>query len=407
MPEATMICIDDSDWMRNGDFLPTRLQAQEDAVNVICRAKQQESPENTFGVSTFTRGKVLVTLTTTLGNIITRLHQVEPTGAIDFVVGVRIAHLALRHRKVKNAKMRIVAFVGSPVKQDDAELKKLAMRLKKENVSIDIVNFGEIEENSGKLESFIKYVNGGKAEATCHLVTIPASANQLSDALMTSPIIGASGNYSGGGSSGGGGAHGDFDFGVDPSADPELAMALRVSMEEERSRRQAEQRTTGEGSAEATTASTAPTETTAAAPTGGNEQLAQRVGGDAGAEFGMTEDEELMLALQMSMENQSGGGGEGTTGTTSTSESADAAWARELLVEEAVAMADGDEPMDDDDADIAEALNDPDVLRSVLSSLPGVDMESDTVQQVLSETAAQREASKKDGEEDDDSDDDL
>ena len=70
-------------------------------------------------------------------------------------------------------------------------------------------------------------------------------------------------------------------------------------------------------------------------------------------------------------------------------------------------MADGDEPMDDDDADIAEALNDPDVLRSVLSSLPGVDMESDTVQQVLSETAAQREASKKDGEEDDDSDDDL
>lgn len=59
--------------------------------------------------------------------------------------------------------------------------------------------------------------------ASCHLVTIPASANQLSDALMTSPIIGASGNYSGGGSSGGG-AHGDFDFGVDPSQDPELAM---------------------------------------------------------------------------------------------------------------------------------------------------------------------------------------
>ena len=63
---------------------------------------------------------------------------------------------------------------------------------------------------------------------SCHLVTIPASANQLSDALMTSPIIGASGNYSGGGSSGGGGAHGDFDFGVDPSADPELAMVSHV-----------------------------------------------------------------------------------------------------------------------------------------------------------------------------------
>ena len=47
--------IDDSDWMRNGDFLPTRMQAQEDAVNVICRWKQRESAENTFGVSTLTK----------------------------------------------------------------------------------------------------------------------------------------------------------------------------------------------------------------------------------------------------------------------------------------------------------------------------------------------------------------
>lgn len=58
-----------------------------------------------------------------------------------------------------------------------------------------------------------------------HLVNVPATANQLSDALMTSPIIGASGSYSAASAGGGGGgAHGDFDFGVDPSQDPELAM---------------------------------------------------------------------------------------------------------------------------------------------------------------------------------------
>lgn len=39
--QATMICIDNSEWMRNGDYSPTRFQAQTDAVNLICGAKTQ------------------------------------------------------------------------------------------------------------------------------------------------------------------------------------------------------------------------------------------------------------------------------------------------------------------------------------------------------------------------------
>ena len=38
------------------------------------------------------------------------------------------------------------------------------------------------------------------------------------------------------GEAGGGGGGGGFDFGVDPNLDPELALALRVSLEEERAR---------------------------------------------------------------------------------------------------------------------------------------------------------------------------
>ena len=41
--QATMICIDNSEWMRNGDYSPTRFQAQADAVNLICGAKTQVS----------------------------------------------------------------------------------------------------------------------------------------------------------------------------------------------------------------------------------------------------------------------------------------------------------------------------------------------------------------------------
>jgi 26S proteasome regulatory subunit N10 len=36
-----------------------------------------------------------------------------------------------------------VAFIGSPVEADEKELMKIAKKLKKEKVSIDIVSFGE------------------------------------------------------------------------------------------------------------------------------------------------------------------------------------------------------------------------------------------------------------------------
>ena len=36
-----MICVDNSEWMRNGDYSPSRFLAQADAVNLICGAKTQ------------------------------------------------------------------------------------------------------------------------------------------------------------------------------------------------------------------------------------------------------------------------------------------------------------------------------------------------------------------------------
>ena len=56
----------------------------------------------------------------------------------------------------------------------------------------------------------------------------------LSDVLIGSPIFqGEGGDFGGGGAEGGAAP---FEFGVDPNMDPELALALRVSLEEERAR---------------------------------------------------------------------------------------------------------------------------------------------------------------------------
>lgn len=47
--------VDNSEYMRNGDFLPTRLQAQQDAVNIVCHSKTRSNPENNVGLITMAK----------------------------------------------------------------------------------------------------------------------------------------------------------------------------------------------------------------------------------------------------------------------------------------------------------------------------------------------------------------
>lgn len=45
--------------MRNGDFVPTRLQAQQDAVNLVCLSKMRSNPENNVGLLTFAKYEII------------------------------------------------------------------------------------------------------------------------------------------------------------------------------------------------------------------------------------------------------------------------------------------------------------------------------------------------------------
>ena len=158
--------------------------------------------------------------------------------------------LALKHRANIAQKQRIVAFVCSDLDEDVKALTLLAKSLKKTKISVDIVAFGTAPETNEKLEAFNKAIKGGEGS---HLAIIPAGAGTLADALVTTPILAADGMMPGGGGAGGsgmmdmgdfgaGGSGGDgadpsrFEFGVDPSMDPELAMVLRMSYEEEQAR---------------------------------------------------------------------------------------------------------------------------------------------------------------------------
>ena len=158
--ESIVICIDNSEWMRNGDFIPTRLHSQNDAVNMMARFKTKDNVETNVGVLTFSDTQVRVPLTNDFNKIAKHLQTVEPKGNIKFIVGLRIAHLVLKHRVNKNHRTRIVAFVASPIMDDPKEMERLAKRLKKENVHVDIVSFGEEEANGEKLSLFVDTLNG-------------------------------------------------------------------------------------------------------------------------------------------------------------------------------------------------------------------------------------------------------
>jgi hypothetical protein len=183
----------------------------------------------------------------------------------------------------------------------DSQLTKLAKRLKKEKVTIDIVNFGETEENAEKLKKFIETLNG--KDRTSHLVTAHPGP-LLSDILLSSPIFtdeeGAPLVPLGQG----------FEFGIDPTEDPELAMALRVSMEEQRQRQEEEVRRATQQSNEQGPPPTITEDTGVVVSQAGGGILAQAQTAElpynpafAGMPTSeLTEEQELALALQMSLQ---------------------------------------------------------------------------------------------------------
>lgn len=374
--EATVVCVDNSDWMRNGDYTPTRLEAQQDAVNLICGAKTQSNAESAVAVVAC-GGKspeVIVSLTSDIGKILSSLHSVKISGNLQFLAGLQVAQLVLKHRQNKNQHQRIVFFVGSPISVEQEELVQLAKRLKKNNIAIDIVNFGEEATNTEKLEAFIANVNNND---NSHLVTIPPGPHILSDILISSPII--TGDSGGTGAAGPVSGGSDFGF-VDPNLDPELALALKVSMEEERARQaQASKQTEGtqetstgtskevemidandeeslllqealKMSMQAAPATSTPTNTNATTNNTNNQapQVTQDVDMDD-----LSEDQQMMLAMQMSM-NQAATQTPTPTSTSNTGSS-----------------------------EVNKVMEDPNFVNSVLMSLPGVDPNDERIKSVL------------------------
>lgn len=103
--------------------------------------------------------EVLVTPTQDQGKILSALHALKIDGEVDLSTGIQVAQLALKHRQNKNQRQRIIVFVGSPLGVDEKSLIKLGKKLKKNNVAIDVISFGEEEDNDPRLRTLVETVS--------------------------------------------------------------------------------------------------------------------------------------------------------------------------------------------------------------------------------------------------------
>lgn len=98
------LSLDNSEYMRNSDFSPSRFEAQEDACNLISGKKTRDNVENVVGLMT-TAGRngceVLVSLSQDPGKLLTAMHKIKLGGEADLVTSIQIARVCMRENRLR------------------------------------------------------------------------------------------------------------------------------------------------------------------------------------------------------------------------------------------------------------------------------------------------------------------
>ena len=90
--------------------------------------------------------------------MINSISNVQINGDADALTAIKVAQLSLKHRQNKVQKQRIIIFCGHPVVGTLDDFEELGMKLKKNNVSIDVINFAH-PENVEKLKMLVDTAN--------------------------------------------------------------------------------------------------------------------------------------------------------------------------------------------------------------------------------------------------------
>ncbi|XP_049365321.1 26S proteasome non-ATPase regulatory subunit 4 homolog [Solanum verrucosum] len=384
--EAVMICLDNSEWMRNGDYSRNRVkfEAQSDAVSFICGATIQANSESTVGALTMAgKGvRVLITPTSDFGEMLSCINGLNIGGEMNLAAGLQVAQLALKHRQNKKQHQRIILFAGSPVKEDKRVLEMIGRKLNKHRVALDVINFGQEDKRKAeKLEALVAAVNNND---NSHIIYIPPGARDLSDVLGRNPIFTRDVDSRKRFAAVASGAGSGYDFGVDPNLDPEIALALRVSMEEERDRQAAAAKKAAQeaakqekGEMQSTSQDVTMTENVSARKSETKNKAADLLDNDHSL---------LQQALAMSRDDSSS-----NTSTRDTDMSEADFEDRELLLDLLLFIQDNSK----DETNVTELLENQSLVSSILASILGVDPNDPSIEVLLASMQSQSEQNHK------------
>ncbi|CAI9099982.1 OLC1v1036886C1 [Oldenlandia corymbosa var. corymbosa] len=198
VPEVTMICIDTSEPMRMTDYAPSRFNAQADTIDLISDSKFSADSGHQLGLLTMgsNRGgvKLLVNPTNDLTELSTRLRDAEIGGRMELATGLDVAQLPLNQNK--NLRRRIIAFAGSHVHDMKKDLVTVGTNLKNKGIALDVISFGEGDESKiEKLSALVAAANddGINGGGNSHFIHVPPGRGALCDGLVSTGIF--SGGY--------------------------------------------------------------------------------------------------------------------------------------------------------------------------------------------------------------------
>lgn len=182
-PRATVILLDNSARAIDGDFYPSRLEAQMVAAERLARYLFSLHQDTRVAIGTIGSQEfgIRLSFTSDMKRITAALKSIGHGGGVDIVKGVRSAFLALRHSQNIGPK-RILLFVGSPNEVTGEEATSLAREAAEKDIVIDVVVFGQELHNWENLAILNKRVRGTEFLKVRQAKTI------LSDAVLASKI---------------------------------------------------------------------------------------------------------------------------------------------------------------------------------------------------------------------------
>jgi 26S proteasome regulatory subunit N10 len=177
--------------------------------------------------------RTLVSLGTDQRKLLAAMSSVAPKGTAHVLQSLKVAQIILKTRPNPNQRQRIVLFIASPLQPDHidpAALLQLGKQLRKNGVAVDVVGLAGNDNpgNARIIEPFIDAVNVGAelddGERVSRFLDVPSGESVL-DAVNV---------HLAGATTAAQGMAQDYEDAEE--MDPELAMALKMSLEEEMAR---------------------------------------------------------------------------------------------------------------------------------------------------------------------------